>query len=249
MTMDNHADVTVRAIAIGFLLTMTACGGGSSAKPGGSGGSNGSTGGVSGAVGGGGGSFSGTPVQQCNQLAKVICTRNAQCASAAASTTCEPVLNLEFGCDRAAGTDFSNCLGDTQLVSCSSLFPGGGLALPAACNDPLNAIPLSDAQNKCYTLVDELCARILQCAGQPATVANVQTCEDSLTSDVQTGLPCPLAVSSGVGYATCLAGLPTLACPSSGADGGADAAVVPAADGGMTMASIPACDTAITFGP
>jgi hypothetical protein len=247
MTLDNHANVTVRAIAIGLLFTVAACGGGSSAKPGGSGGSNGSTGGATGAVGGGGGSFSGTPVQQCNQLSKTICTRNAQCTSMTASTTCEPVLNLEFGCDRATGTDFTSCLGDTQIVSCSSLFPSGGLALPAACNDPLIAIPLSDAQNKCYAVVDQLCARLLQCAGLPTT--NLQACEDTVTSDIQNGFPCPLAVSAGAGYSACLAGLPMLACPSSGADGGADAAVVPVADGGMTMASVPACDTAINFGP
>jgi hypothetical protein len=127
-------------------------------------------------------------------------------------------------------------------VSCASLFPSGGFSPPGACDAPLNAIPLSDPQSKCYDLVDQICARIFQCNGvNSPTQTDVTNCENSLVSDPQTTLPCPIATGVGAGYASCLASVPTLACPSS-ADGGAAAA-----DGGMASMMSSCTSAPITF--
>jgi hypothetical protein len=173
--------------------------------------------------------------------------RGAQCASGTNPTNCQAELNIEFDCNLEAGADFSACLNDSQSLSCDALYPDGGLTAPQTCLPPITSTPISDAQTKCYSLVDALCSQSIQCLGKVATSGNVQNCEDDVTTDLQSGLPCLLATAVGPGYASCLAAIPTLACPSAG--GGDAGAAMGDAGGGPSMTTIPSCATALTFSP
>jgi hypothetical protein len=142
-----------------------------------------------------------------------------------------------------------SCLHDTQVAAttCGGLFPDGNLILPNACLPPIQATTLSDAQSKCYDLVDLLCTRSITCSGAPVTSLDVQNCEDDVTTnwDATTnlfdGIPCLLASSVGPGYAACAAAIPAAACVSAGAGG--------AGGSGSPMTTVPACANAIIFAP
>ncbi len=192
------------------------------------------------------GGEAGLGVVQCRMVTSTLCTRSAQCITGTNESTCESQLNLEFDCDLAGSQDFSACLQDDQAASCDDLLPEGGLTVPTACLPPITAVPLSDAQQRCYDLVDAVCAQSLECAGWPPTSGDVQNCEDDVTTDLQDGLPCLLASAVGAGYAQCVASIPSLACPDGGApgDGGLEAG-----SGGMPLTAIPACANALVFSP
>ncbi len=173
----------------------------------------------------------------------------AGCIRTNPATNCVKELALELGCGQSSPLDFGACLQDTQAaaLTCGGLFPDGNLTLPSACFPPIQATPLSEAQSKCYDLVDLLCTRSLTCSGTPVTSAGVQSCEDDVTTswDPTTGLfggiPCLLASSVGPGYAQCAAAIPTAACVNPGAGGGGGS--------GSPMTTAPACATAIVFAP
>jgi hypothetical protein len=185
---------------------------------------------------------------QCDDLTNTLCTSSTQCTTGTNVADCESQLGLEFGCPWATGVDYSSCVQDGRTLGCDALFPDGGLTLPASCLPPITATPLSDAQTRCYTLVDALCAQSLACSGYAPTSLDVQNCEDDVTTDLQDGIPCLLASTVGSGYADCLAAIPNLACADAGsiAGAGADAA---ASDGGAPVTAIPSCASAIGFAP
>ena len=189
-----------------------------------------------------GGTVVQSAVGQCNLLTTTLCTSGPQCVAGINEGNCESQLNLEFGCGWATGGDFSSCFQNSQSVTCGNLYPDGGLTLPPTCLPPITAIPLSDAQTKCYALVDALCTQSIQCLGLAATSDVVQNCEDDVTTDLQDGLPCLLAATVGVGYAQCIAAIPNLSCADAGAGGDAGG-------GGMSITTIPACASALTFAP
>jgi hypothetical protein len=188
-------------------------------------------------------------MQQCVQLATSACMDTAGCIRTNPATNCVKELELELGCGQSSPLDFGACLQDTQAaaLTCGGLFPDGSLTLPSACFPPIQATPLSEAQSKCYDLVDLLCTRSLTCSGTPVTSAGVQSCEDDVTTswDPTTGLfagiPCLLASSVGPGYAQCAAAIPNAACVNPGAGGGGGS--------GSSMTTAPACATAIVFAP
>ncbi len=224
--------------APGTAGASSALGGGGFSSGAGEGGAGGT--GV-GAAGGVGGDMAATGVQQCALLAADLCMSGSTCVAAYQTFTCEAQLRLEFGCERASGANFATCRQDTQSAgaSCSGLFPDGALVLPSACLPPIQAIPLSDAQSKCYELVDQFCTRSLECSGKTATSIDVQNCEDDVTTNLQDGIPCLLAAAVGAGYAQCAAAIPTASCINAGAGGGA----------GTPMMTVPSCASAITFAP
>jgi hypothetical protein len=185
---------------------------------------------------------------QCDNLTSALCTSSTQCTTGTDVADCESQLGLEFGCPWASGVDYSTCLQDGRTLGCGVLFPDGGLTLPASCLPPITATPLSDAQTKCYALVDALCAQSLACSGSFPTSLDVQNCEDDVTTDLQDGIPCLLASTVGSGYADCLAAIPSLACADAGpiADAATDAE---AADASTPLMAIPSCASAIGFAP
>jgi len=179
-------------------------------------------------------------VQQCASLATELCMSGVSCVAANQEFVCESQLKLELGCERAAGVNWAACA-QVEPNTCSALFPAGALVLPDACLPPIQGIPLSDAQTKCYQLVDQLCTRSLECAGRAATSLDVQSCEDDVTTNLKDGIPCLLAASVGAGYAQCAAAIPTVPCVDLGAGG--------AGGSGAPMMQSPACASAITFAP
>jgi hypothetical protein len=183
------------------------------------------------AAGGAGGDPTATAAELCDQLTTSLCARSVECVATGAAAICESQLRLEFGCDRAAGADFLACLADARAVACDALLPAGGLTLPPACLAPITAIPLNEAQVQCYALVDQLCARGIQCAGRIPSSADVQDCEDDVTTNHSDGIPCLLATRVGPGYAPCAAAIPTLPCEGGG------------------MGAIPSCGDALIFAP
>lgn len=245
MSIRMQASTSTGAVIVGWALALAACGGGSSKSYPDAGNGPPGTGGTGGAgpVGGTGGAVvaTGTPTQQCNQLAMVICTRAAQCPGLMPPpvAVCQNEFSVQFSCDLATAGDFTSCVADTNLLSCASLF-NGGVSLPGACDDPIGNIPLSDAQKKCYGLVDAICGRDFQCQGVTPNASDLQNCEASAPID------CLLATGVGASYAACLAGVPTWACDTSSADGG-----TVGGDGGMTsmMPLHPECTGVITLAP
>jgi hypothetical protein len=234
----------MRASLCGWLVLSVGCGSSPSTSPG-TGGTHGDTGsgGSGGTIGGGGSGGStvgGTPVTQCQSLVKTVCTRfYGQCkpptadAGAADEAACERQLTVSFGCERAA-TSYATCLSDTSLLSCASLFPTAGLSLPASCDAPLQATPLSDPQSKCLDLVVATCTRFFECQGVTApTQAQLQPC---LTQVVQNA-DCGFVTALGTTYNQCLMGLQTETCPAP-ADAGVDAG---------DPVGVPACDTALVY--
>jgi hypothetical protein len=173
----------------------------------------------------------------------------AGCIRTNPNTNCVKQLELELGCGQASPLDFGACLFDTQAaeMTCGGIFPDGNLTLPGACLPPVQATPLSDAQSKCYDLVDLLCARTITCSGAPVTSIDVQSCEDDVTTTwdattgLFTGIPCLLASAAGPGYAQCAAAIQTAACVNPGAGGGGGS--------GSPMTTAPACAAAIVFAP
>ncbi len=205
-------------------------------------------GGATGAGGAGDGGAGGLTTAQCNLLTTTLCTQGTQCVASTNEANCESQLQLEFGCGWSSGADYSVCFPNSQSLGCDSLFPDGGLTLPQTCLPPITATPLSDAQTKCYALVDALCSQSIQCLGLVATSLNVQNCEDDVTTNLESGFPCLLAGSAGAGYADCLAAIPNLACGNGG--GGGDGGPEAGGTGlGMSVATVPSCANAITFTP
>jgi hypothetical protein len=231
------------AVAV-VVFAFAACGGSSGGSPGAAGstgnagsGSAGATG-TSGSTGAAGMAAAGTPVGQCQKLIATICTRLKSCPGVLTDPTtfnemeCETSERVEFGCDRATSTAFPDCLNDVTTVSCASLFPSTGLALPASCDTPLNTIPLSTAQSKCADLAGADCMRLAQCLGITPTADQLQQCQ----AQDYANAGCGFATDVGPTYQQCLTDLGTAPCP---ADGGAPP------DGG----GVPSCDNAITFVP
>jgi hypothetical protein len=182
-------------------------------------------------------------VRACNLLTTTLCMTGVQCVTGTNEASCESQLRLEFDCDLASGIDFSTCSRDAQAGSCSDLYPQGGLTVPDTCLAPITSTPLSDAQIKCYEFVDALCSRTLACAGLAASnAADVQACEDDVTTNLQDGWPCLLATDVGPDYASCSAAIATLPCFTPGVDGGGPA--LPA-----VPSAVPSCANAITFRP
>jgi hypothetical protein len=179
-------------------------------------------------------------VQQCASLATELCMSGVSCVAAHQEFVCESQLKMELGCERAAGVNWTAC-GQVEPISCSALFPDGGLVLPDACLPPIQGIPLSEAQTRCYQLVDQLCAHSLECLGRTATSLDVQSCEDDVTTNLQDGIPCLLAASVGASFAQCAASIPTSPCVGTGAGG--------AGGSGAPVMQSPACANAITFAP
>jgi hypothetical protein len=225
------------AAVLATVLSCAACGGGSSSPSGGGGTTGtGTGGGTAGKAGtGGAGAISGTPVQLCGKLVQTICMRLKSCnvlqnPAAFVEADCERVENVEFGCDRATSTAFPDCLADVQAVSCAGLFSAtAGLQLPPSCDDPVNTIPLSTAQQKCADLAGADCARLAQCLGITPTADQLQQCQ----IDDYANAGCGLATDVGPTYAQCLNDLGTAPCPS-------DAGTSP-------DAGVPSCDNAIVF--
>lgn len=213
--------------------------GGDDASNAGAGEISSSQGGDSTASAGAGGdrSSSLTAMKRCKELTTTLCARGLECTTGTTPSICEAQLELEFGCDWAAPADYAACAEGSQSQSCDAVFPAGNLTLPAACLPPITATPLSDAQSKCYALVDTLCVRSIRCLGRVATAASVQDCEDDVTTDLQNGLPCLLAGTVGAGYASCVAAIAGLSCDDA------------STGGGTPMASIPGCADAIAFTP
>jgi hypothetical protein len=189
-----------------------------------------------------------------------LCMRGALCSTDTSASTCQPELELEFGCARADGVDFSACGVDAAAGTCASLYPGGGLTVPATCETAVHAVPLSDPQSACYALVDRLCERGLVCAGGTVDdAAAIQDCEDMVTTDLSSGIPCLLATATGPDYAACLQAISNLPCPAAASGQGGQGAGGAAGAGGAGgigaggsvpgLAAIPACASAITVTP
>ncbi|MGA7122653.1 MAG: hypothetical protein WBY94_21315 [Polyangiaceae bacterium] len=211
----------------------------------------------------GGGPAAPLAVQKCNLVTSTACTQTAQCFPGASEANCESQLELEFDCSLAAG-DFSSCMQDVQSAGCDSLLPDAGLTMPQSCLPPITTTPISDAQSKCYALVDALCTQSIQCMEFGGNMPLlVQNCEDDVTTDIEDGLPCLLATAVGPGYAPCLAAIPNLPCAVTGdaAGGGPGSAgmstgtdtstgMVTSTGTGMgLLEAISACPTALVFSP
>ena len=218
---------------VGLLLAGASCGGGGSKAD--SGPPAGDGGGVDRNLtdrgpGGGDTSVGGTPAMQCLALTAVICDRLAECemATPADVASCNKLLAVQFGCDRATA-DFGACINDTKALTCAQLFTANGIAPPMSCDTPLN-IPLSDAQMKCVTLVNTICQRSNECQGGTATPAQLAMCAEELIFGMD-GIPCPIVVGVGPKFDMCIAEIKMLMCrnPDAGVPdaGAADAAPPP----------------------
>ncbi len=239
----------------------------STAAVGGAGGAVGAAGaGGEGGAGAGGAPAFSLQVQACNDMTASLCLRGALCSTDTNATACQPELEVEFGCARADGVDFSACGTDAAAGTCTSLYPGGGLTVPATCETAVHAVPLSDPQSACYDLVDRLCERGLVCAGGMVDdAAAIQDCEDLVTTDLASGIPCLLATATGPDYVACLQAIATLPCPATASGQGGQGAGGAAGAGGAGgigaggsgtgtgaapgLAAIPACASAITVTP
>jgi len=248
-------------VSLGGSATPDAAAGASSGGPSSSGSSGGAAtggmdaaglgpaeGGLSALNGGDGGIAVASAMQQCTLLTTTLCTAGTQCVPGTNEGNCESQLNLEFGCAWATGGDFSGCFQNGQSLGCDNLYPDAGLTLPLTCVPAITPIPLSDAQTKCYALVDALCAQSIQCLGIAPTSDVVQNCEDDVTTDLQNGLPCLLAGAVGAGYAQCVAAIPSLSCGDAGTSGDAGTEAG-GAGSAMSITTIPSCADAITFTP
>lgn len=214
---------------IAIVISVAACGGGSSGASDGGSGSAGTGGG--GTTGGGGGTSGGTPVALCKELISTFCSRSDSCQGIVGTpqeqADCEKFENVEFGCDRAASTGFPACLSDVKLLSCTALFNVNGLNLPQTCEEPLNTIPLSAAQMKCAELAHTICQKIFKCDGTTPTTAELSACDSEAFFEIQ----CNFVVDVGPTIDQCIADFPNSTCPSL-PDAGTD--------GGM-MTTVPSC--------
>jgi hypothetical protein len=212
--------------ATGFAVALIAasCGGGSATSD------------AAGTAGTGGAAVPGTPVAQCKEVVATLCNRdntcNGQNATAQDLMDCQTLNGIAFGCDRATAP-FADCLNDTKIVSCASLFPASGSGLPPSCNDPIDAIPLSTAQMKCGDLAEVVCERSAGCQGVTPTPPQLQACQ----LDAFQQLNCLYAIDVSQSFDQCLKDLPAYPCPP--ADGGT-------ADGGSD-AGVPSCDDPLVF--
>jgi hypothetical protein len=136
--------------------------------------------------------------------------------------------DIEFGCDRAMSAGFAGCITDVNSLSCASLFTANGLATPASCDEPLNSIPLSDAQMKCIALAQVICQQGAACAAiTMPSAAELAQCAQDVAIQIQ----CGFAVGVSATYDQCLADLPNAPCSSvdgSAMDGGTDGGSAPA---------------------
>lgn len=241
---------------LAVMLVSVGCGGGSGGSTGTAGGSGhaggaGTTGsagkaggGTTGSAGttGAGGAADNTPVGLCKQLVSTLCTRSNTCNAGGDGgpidvSQCITLENVEFGCDRATSTAFPPCLSDVEGLSCAGLFTANGLQLPGSCNDPLDAIPLSDAQMKCLQLTEVICQKIAACQGVTSPTADdLMNCEQDLASSSD-GIGCDFAVSVSATYAQCLTDVPNAMCVND--DAGDDASI---------PGDVPSCDSVI-IGP
>lgn len=207
------------AALLAVVLTGASCGGGSST-----------------ANDGAASATPGTPVAQCKEVVSTVCKRDRTCgnvpdASADSEASCITGLNVAFGCDRAT-TAFGDCLTDVKTVSCASL----ANALPGSCIDPINAIPLSTAQQKCDDLGGVVCQWLADCQRVTISPTQLATCQASFFSNFD----CLFAIDVSAGYNQCVTDVPKTGC-SAAPDGG-----VAGPDGGEFM--LPAClDTSIVY--
>jgi hypothetical protein len=182
--------------------------------------------GTTGSAGTGG--VANTPVAQCQDLVKTLCNRANACQMLNATpdelAQCVRVNNVEFGCERAT-VSFADCASDARLVSCAGLFPATGIALPASCDDPVNSVPLSAAQQKCSDVAQLACQRSATCAGVTPTQQQLQDCWSQAFSD----LTCFAVVGVSSTYNKCLTDFSAAPC------GGSDAGPpdVPSCDGAL----------------
>ena len=230
MTGFRRIEASGAACLLAVVLIAASCGGGSATPDGAPTGSAG--------TGGGAGSNGNTPVGQCKDVVTTLCNRDNQCnmlnSTPADMMSCVAANNVAFGCDRAA-MPFTDCLTDVKAVSCSALFPAAGPTLPASCDDPINAIPLSTPQQKCADLANAVCERSAGCQGITPTPTQLQNCQ----ADVFAQLGCLYAIDVSPMFMQCLTDLAAAPCPPQTDGGVSDAG----ADGG----SIPSCSMPITF--
>jgi hypothetical protein len=224
---------------LALALLGAACGGGDSKSD------AGGTGGPGGPGACTIGTYDSTPVGQCKKFVNVFCCRAQTCDPPDGGTdggtlaSCQSAVEVAVGCDRATSTAFPLCITDTQAVSCSGLGlnPGGaGFQPPASCNDPINSIPLSDAQNKCGVLGQVICDPIDVCANpnNPPSDQSFMDCVNQAYNDV---LQCAFATGVSATYNTCLDDI--CAQAATDADGGAP-------DAGP---SVPASCKGVILGP
>jgi hypothetical protein len=215
---------------LAVVLVGASCGGGGAASSD-----------ATGSAGTGGSAAPGTPVAQCKEVVSTLCNRDNSCHPSQMATAqnlmdCQTLNGIAFGCDRAT-VSFGDCLTDVKVVSCASLFPATGSGLPPSCNDPIDAIPLSTAQQKCGDLAEVVCERSAGCQGITPSPAQLQNCQLQAFSD----LDCLFAIDVSATFDQCLKDLPAFPCQNP--DGGAG-------DGGMpSEAGVPSCNDPLVFPP
>ena len=160
--------------------------------------------------------------------------RELACAPADAGATitqadCVRLEGVALTCASATTEDFGACIGILKSATCTDL--DSASTLPS-CSNPINMIPLSDAQMKCGDFAQAICQKSATCQGVTPTAAQLQNCTAQAYSDIG----CSLAMSVGATFNQCITDVGASACPST--DGGTGS------DGG---AALPSCDTAITF--
>jgi hypothetical protein len=236
------------ATALGFIVTLASCGGGSSTPGDGAAGTTGTSGttGTAGTTGAAGAGAPGSAKQACMTLASAICTRDNTCnaggATAAQLTMCTNANAVALGCDRAASAGFADCLKDVQSLTCASLYPAPDhlFAQPLSCDDPIATTPLSDAQTSCGEIAKTYCDRVFVCMNVAAPdPADAQDCLNFYFSQFD----CLYAMSTGPAttVAQCKTDIGKIPC--SAPDGGATDA---GADGGTASNS---CKEAIVYVP
>jgi hypothetical protein len=195
--------------------------------------------GTAGATGTAGAAAANTPVGQCEQFVSTFCRRLIECEPSDGGpdmTTCNTLFLTAFNCSAATATNTTSipvCISDVAGESCTTLFDAtsGGFNEPGSCSTALDNIPLSDAQNKCVSLVEEACDPTDVCLGQP--LANTTDVGDCVTQGVS-DLLCQFVTGESATFNQCLS---DLCVPP---DGGTP-------DGG---AALPAsCNDPVTFPP
>ena len=151
---------------------------------------------------------------------------------------CNTLLQVAFNCAGVTATNTSNigvCISDLGGESCASLFDStGAFNEPGSCMTAFENVPLSNAQDKCVTLVEEVCDPADACLGQQvANTADVAACVTEGVSTDQ-GLGCQFATGVSSTIDQCIS---DLCVPP---DGGTP-------DGG---AALPAsCDNPVSYPP
>lgn len=151
--------------------------------------------------------------EQCQVLSNTICAREAACLMRPANVACGVDLNAEGLCDRVSAVrgDMAACHGDIRSVSCASLFPGQEFDIPNSCTGVFE-FSQTPGEMQCEALVRATCERIIPCADEPPSEAELPAAIDVCTQFLSSDFECFAVTGVSATYPDCMAQTQAVTC-------------------------------------